>query len=311
MSDVLVEVDGGVGRITLNRPRSINSLTIGMCEEILATVSAWADHSAIVTVELRGAGDRGFCSGADVRQLRELVLTDKPQARRFFDVEYELNALLAEYPKPIRSYMTGITMGGGMGLTVHTSHRIADETTKIAMPETTIGLFPDVGAMYELSRAPGETGTYLALSGAVIDGASAKYAGLVDDAVGDPDDSTLAANRGWIDECFAGSDAVAILDRLLSHADERARDAGELIATKSPWSVWVSLVALRRAASMGSVREVLAQDLVLAHNFVEDSDFVEGVRAQLVDKDRRPVWRHASLADVPMSLVESMFVANP
>lgn len=309
MSEVLFEVTDGVARVTLNRPQAINALTLDMCEAMLGRFQAWVDDDSVAEVEFRGAGERGFCAGADVRRLREHVLDQPELARRFFEVEYTLNALLAEYPKPITSYMSGITMGGGVGLTVHSrGRRIADAATKIAMPETTIGLFPDVGATYELSRCPGEVGAYLAMTGAAIDGASALYAGLVDEAVGDPEACALASDRWWIDECFVGDDAAQIVERLLAHADERARAAGELIGAKSPWSVWVSLVALRRAAVLPSVREVLAQDLIVAHNFVADSDFVEGVRAQLVDKDRSPRWRHRSLAEVPSDLVQAMFV---
>lgn len=306
--DVLFEVDRGVATATLNRPRAINALTLGMCEALLERFLAWAEDESIESVEFRGAGDRGFCAGADVRALREQILTVPELATRFFEVEYTLDALLATYPIPITSYLSGITMGGGVGLTVHSrGRRIADETTSIAMPETTIGLWPDVGATYELARCPGEIGAYLAMSGAAIDGASALYAGLVDEAVGSPEGSALASDRAWIDECFTGNDAATIIDRLQAHPDERARSTGELVRAKSPWSVCVSLEAVRRAAGMASVGEVLAQDLVLARNFVTDSDFVEGVRAQLVDKDRNPAWRHASVADVPRDLVLGVF----
>lgn len=307
MSNLIVEVRHGIGRITLNRVSAINALTLEMCHALTATLRAWEEADEVDSVELRGAGERGFCAGADVRQLRQLVLAAPASALEFFAVEYRLDALLAEYPKPITSYMSGITMGGGMGLTMHTPLRIADETSVIAMPETTIGMFPDVGSLFELSRAPGEVGTYLAMSGAHIDAASAKYAGLVDHAPGEPGASALAHDRGWIDECFAGEDPTEILARLARHPDGRARAAGIEIATKSPLSVCVALAAIRRAAAASSVREVLTTDLALARNFIDRSDFVEGVRAQLVDKDRRPAWRHPSVADVPPSLVESMF----
>ena len=306
--DVLFEVADGVATVRLNRPKAINSLTLGMCESMLHQFSAWAEDEDVATVEFHGAGERGFCAGADIRLARENFLNAPELARRFFAVEYRLNALLADYPKPITSYMRGITMGGGMGLTTHSrGRRIADQTSKIAMPETTIGLWPDVGVCYELSRAPGETGVYLAMTGTILDGASALYAGLVDEAPGDAAASTLARDRDWIDECFAGDDACQIVERLLDHGDERARAAAETIRTKSPWSVWVSLEAVRRAEQMRSVAEVLAQDLVLSRSFVADSDFVEGVRAQIVDKDRNPKWRYPTLADVPRDVVSGMF----
>lgn len=309
MSDLIVEPSAGVGRITLNRPHAINALTLKMCRDLHETLLEWAGDAKINSVEFRGAGERGFCAGADVRQLRRLVLDSPDDARAFFAIEYELDALIASYPKPITSYMSGITMGGGMGLSMHTPMRIADETTVIAMPETTIGMFPDVGSLFELSRAPGEVGTYLAMSGAHIGGASARFAGLVDQAPGDPAASVLAGDQGWIDDCFTGDDAALILRRLRSHPDQRARAAGADIAAKSPLSVCVALAAIRRAASAASVGEVLATDLTLANSFVDGSDFVEGVRARLVDKDRQPHWRHRSVAEVPAALVESMFVS--
>ncbi|MDO4717802.1 MAG: enoyl-CoA hydratase/isomerase family protein [Propionibacteriaceae bacterium] len=306
--DVLFEVADGVATVTLNRPKAINSLTLAMCESMLHQFSAWAEDQEITTVEFHGAGERGFCAGADIRLARENFINAPELARRFFAVEYRLNALLADYPKPIISHMRGITMGGGMGLTTHSrGRRVADQTSKIAMPETTIGLWPDVGVCYELSRAPGQTGVYLAMTGTILDGASALYAGLVDEAPGDAATSTLAQDRAWIDECFAGNDACQIVERLLAHGDERARAAADTIRTKSPWSVWVSLEAVRRAENMHSVAEVLDQDLVLSRSFVADSDFVEGVRAQIVDKDRNPKWRYPTLADVPPGVVSAMF----
>lgn len=306
--DVLFHTDGSHAVATLNRPQAINALTLDMCQRMLDQFNAWAEDDHVTSVEFRGAGERGFCAGADIRVARENFINNPEQARRFFAVEYELNALLARYPKPIASYMTGITMGGGMGLTTHSpGRRIADASSKIAMPETTIGLWPDVGVCYELSRAPGESGVYLAMTGAIIDAASARYAGLVDEAPGDASTSQLASDQTWIDECFAGDDAVAILERLLAHPEDRARAAAELILTKSPWSVWVSLEAVRRAAQMSSVADVLAQDLVLSVNFVTDSDFVEGVRAQIIDKDRNPTWRYPHLEDVPRDIVLAMF----
>lgn len=306
--DVLFQVSDGTAVVTLNRPQAINSLTLGMCESMLRQFGDWASDDAVTTVEFRGAGERGFCAGADVRLARQNFIDAPELARRFFAVEYQLNALLAQYPKPIISYMSGITMGGGMGLTTHSrGRRIADETSKIAMPETTIGLWPDVGVCYELSRAPGETGAYLAMTGAILDADSARYAGLVDESPGEPGRSRLAQDRPWIDECFAGGDACQIVERLLAHDEPRAREAGQTIQAKSPWSVWVSLEAVRRAAGMGSVAEVLAQDLVLSRSFVADSDFIEGVRAQIVDKDRNPTWRYRTLADVPAEVVSAMF----
>lgn len=308
--EVLYRVQDGTGEVLLNRPRAINALTIEVCHSLLRQLQEWAADEAVTRVRLTGAGDRGLCSGADVRTLRTFCLTSPEMVIGFFDLEYRLDALIASYPKPFTAVLDGISMGGGLGLSLHASHRVGTDTTKMAMPEVTIGLFPDVGVAYELSRMPGETGTYLAMTGESIDAASARWAGLLDEAPGEAGISRLASDQAWIDECFVGDDAVLIVERLLCHTDDRAREAAEIIRSKSPWSVWVALRALRRAAGMTSVDEVLAQDMVLARNFVDDSDFVEGVRAQLVDKDRNPSWRHSSLAEVPEELIQQMFTPH-
>lgn len=312
MSDqVLFEVADGVGRILLNRPRAINALTLDMMSAIGDRLRAWALDDAVTAVELRGAGERGLCAGADVRALREVLMGEHPEeAMRFFEVEYAVNRLISEYPKPFTSWMTGITMGGGLGLSEHGTRRIATATTQWAMPETIIGFFPDVGVLYELSHTDGELGTHLALTGLAADGVSALYARLVDEVEGydgDASESELAQAAPWIAECYAGDDAAVILERLRNHPSADAQAAGEALASRCPWSVCVTLAALRRAASMTTVAEVLEQDLVLAGAFVRNSEIVEGVRAQVVDKDRDPHWRHASVADVPRDEVEALF----
>ncbi|GAA1392459.1 enoyl-CoA hydratase/isomerase family protein [Luteococcus peritonei] len=314
--DLRVETEGSQARIVLTRPRAINALTPAMMQAISEALQGWAEDEAVDQVAILGEGERGFCSGADVRAIRQLVLDDPQAAVDFFRVEYAVNELIATYPKPVVSHVHGISMGGGLGLAVHASRVVADEDLKLAMPETGIGLFPDVGVTWQLSRAPGQTGTYLAMTGTTIDAGSAQYAGLVHDVLlpaemdeefGAYTDSQLATDRAWIDDCFAGDDPVRIVQRLAEHREPRARETAELLRQRSPWSVAVALEQVRRAARMAEVGEVLAQDLVLATNFVADSDFVEGVRAQLVDKDRAPQWRHASLEQVDPQLVASMF----
>ena len=311
--EVLVSLRDRTGVIELNRPRAINALTVAMIEAIGQALDQWREDDQIARVELRGAGERGFCSGADVRALREQVLTDPSAALAFFDSEYRLNRVIAEYPKPVHAVMAGITMGGGMGLAAHASIREATASTQLAMPETTIGLFPDVGVNFELSRMPGQTGTHLALSGVSVDASSALWAGLVtqsDELAVHPQDSQLSRQSTWIDQCYVGDDPVAILAALDAHADPQANQAAALIRTKCPLSVAVALEAIRRAQTMSPVAQVLDQDRVLAHHFVRDSDFAEGVRAQLVDKDRTPRWRHASLAQVSRAEVLAMFDAS-
>lgn len=313
--EVRFEVHEGVGQVELTRPGSINALTADMLLQIDLVLSAWATDPDVDEVRITGAGERGFCSGADVRALRTLVITDPDRALRFFEREYALDALIAEYPKTVTAFMRGITMGGGLGLAQHASHRVAGPDLRWAMPETTIGFVPDVGVLYDLSRLPGEIGTYLALTGATVDAASALWVGLVDrvdaPAPRTPSHCALSASRWWIDECFVGHDPALIVHRLETHWFEGARAVGALLRTKSPLAVALTLEAIRRARRLTSVRAVLAQDLALARNLLWESDFVEGVRAQLVDKDRSPKWWHARIEEVPRDLVLGKFAGAP
>ena len=313
--DVRFEVDRGIGQVELTRPRAINALTADMLLQIQLVLAAWADDPDVTHVRLTGAGEQGFCSGADVRELRSLVLNDPDRATRFFEREYALDRMIAEYPKPVTAHMWGVTMGGGLGLAQHATHRIARPGLRWAMPETTIGFFPDVGVLYDLSRLPGELGTYLALTGAIIDAASARWVGLVDAVEAEqprtPAHCGLSASRWWIDQCFVGDDPAMILHRLETHWFEAARATGALLRRKSPLAVCVTLEAIRRAEALHSVAEVLAQDLALARNLLWESDFVEGVRAQLVDRDHAPRWWHARVEDVPRELVLGKFAGGP
>ncbi|WP_040158174.1 enoyl-CoA hydratase/isomerase family protein [Nigerium massiliense] len=305
-ADVLIEVADGVGHLTLNRPRAINALTQQMCVDMADALTAWAGDDAVTSVELRGAGERGLCSGADVRGLRQLVL-DGGDHQRFFEVEYRLNELIASYPKPYVAHMAGVTMGGGLGVSAHGSRRVAYPDSTFAMPETNIGFEPDVGIMFLLARAPGELGTHLALTGTSVGAEDGVLVGLADEVDGDAPPGVLAGQRGWIDECYRGHDPVAIVRRLEQHDDPAARAAADDIRRRCPLSVAVSLEALRRAARMDNVAQVLAQDLVLADHLIGGPDFVEGVRAQLVDKDKDPHWSHARLEDVTRDEVLAAF----
>ena len=309
--EVIITTAAGVGRIELNRPRAINALTHDMMVAIRDAVDEWRDDDQITRIEISGRGERGLCSGADVRALRtKLVEGDHRGAAEFFEIEYPLNADLSTYPKPIWSLMHGITMGGGMGLTLHGTRRIGTHTTQLAMPEVGIGLFPDVGATWELSRMPGQTGTWMALTGNPVDASSALWGGLLDETDElsvHPDDSWLATNRAWIDECFEGDQAARILERLEAHDEPEARATAEVITGRCPLSVAVALELMRRSAELPTVADVLDLNMVLTRNFFADTEFVEGVRAQLVDKDRNPQWRHAHVRDVTRDEVLAMF----
>lgn len=308
MTDVLFEVQGGVGRITLNRPRAINALTTAMLADIGEQLSAWRDEPSVERVHLVGAGERGLCSGADVRTLRADVLErGEVSAEVFFSVEYAVDALIATYPKPMRADLFGITMGGGLGLSAHCSERVVRADSRLAMPETNIGLFPDVGLLYELSRAPGELGTHLALTGGSVGAEDAVLFGLAERVEGEAPAGVLIWQRPWIDECYAGDDPLAIVQRLAEHDDPEARATADVLRQRCPFAVAVSLAAIRRAALLPDVMSVLAQDLVLAVPMVLRPDFAEGVRAQLVDKDRNPSWRPARLEDVDPTEVAALF----
>ena len=333
--DVLFARQGALGRVRLNRPRAINALTHDMVRSVQAQLEEWAADDAVSAVALEGAGDRGLCAGGDVRAIREAVLGGEGDPLGFWADEYRLDALVARYPKPFVALMDGIVMGGGLGLSAWGSLRLVTERSRVAMPETAIGFFPDVGMLFLLARAPGELGTHMALTGATVSGEDAVFAGLADavvdsstfpallarlaagevpaaESLGDVRPaSALAAARSWVDECYAGDDAATILDRLRSHGSPAAREAGELIASRSPLSVAVTLEAIRRAARLATPEDVFAQDLALGEAFLAGSDFVEGVRAVLVDRDHAPRWRHASVTGVPRDAVLRMFARAP
>lgn len=309
MNDVIFEARDGVGSITLNRPRAINALTTAMLADIGEQLTNWRDDASIERVHLAGAGERGLCSGADVRLLSAAVAErGEVAAEVFFSVEYAVDALIATYPKPVRADLFGLTMGGGLGLSAHSSDRVVRADSRLAMPETIIGLFPDVGVLYELSRAPGELGTHLALTGDGIGAADAVLVGLADRLEGEVPAGELAGQRAWIDECYAGDDPLAIVQRLEVHQNADARATAEVLRRRCPFGVAVSLAAIRRAAGLPDVISVLAQDLTVAVPMVQRPDFAEGVRAQLIDKDRNPNWVPSRLEDVDAFEVAALFV---
>ena len=306
MNDVLSWVENGVGRLRLNRPAALNALTLGMIRELSAALTQWADDSSVMSVHIEGAGPRGLCAGADVRALREAALAGSDDAVQFLREEYLLNLLIATFPKPYRADMDGIVMGGGLGISAHGSRRYVGADTRAAMPETQIGLAPDVGMNWLLARAPGELGTHLALTGVTIGAADALAAGLADSTTAPLKPGIWPAHQVWIDECYRSSDPAEILGNLTEHAHPAAREAAALLATRCPLSVAAALEGLRRAAHL-ELKDVLDLDLRVCSRLVMMPDFAEGVRAQLVDKDRNPHWTHASLADVSRGEVEALF----
>ena len=334
MSDVIAAIEGELGHITLNRPQALNALTRGMVEAVAAALDAWRDDDAVRHILLDGAGERAFCAGGDIRAVQRAASEgDFAEAARFFRAEYALNGQIAKYQKPIVAIMDGITMGGGIGLGAHASHRIVTERSVLAMPEARIGFFTDVGAAWLLSRAPGELGTHAGLTGAHLDAADAIALGLANtfipsQAVADlaaalatcpPDDaiarfasppnvSRIAASRDWIDRCYRGDDAASIVAALKA---EGHTETAQIIAENSPSAVKTILRALRNAREFTSLEECLDQDFRLAMNMIREHDFREGVRAAVIDKDRKPRWSPPRLADVDDAAIARYFATPP
>ena len=330
--DIASRVEGGVGFVTLNRPKAINSLNQSMVSGLRAVLTAWEQDDAISAVVLSGAGERGLCAGGDVVAIYHSARADGAEARRFWHDEYLMNGQIGRYPKKYVALMDGIVMGGGVGVGAHANTRVVTETSKMAMPEVGIGFIPDVGGAYLLSRAPGSLGLHAALTGAPFSGADAIALGFADHYVPhdkldalrqaiaadgvesaiaahavEPPASQLAAQRDWIDHCYAGDTVADIVAALRGHAAGPANDAANLIATRSPIALSVTLEAVRRAAKLDTLEDVLAQDYRVSSASLRSHDLVEGIRAQLVDKDRNPKWSPASLAQVSVADVEAYF----
>jgi enoyl-CoA hydratase len=330
--EVLTRVDNGVGLITLNRPKAINSLNQQMVDALRPVLTRWEDDDAVGAVVLSGAGERGLCAGGDVVAVYHSARKDGVEARQFWRDEYLLNGQIGRFGKPYVSLMDGIVMGGGVGVSAHGDVRVVTDTSKIAMPEVGIGFIPDVGGAYLLSRAPGALGLHAALTGAPFSGADAIVMGFadhyvphseldaftaaivsegIDNAVAghavEPPASSLAAQHHWIDECFAGETVEDIVAALRGHDPGPAHDAANLIATRSPIAVSVALAAVRRAAKMETLEDVLIQDYRVSSASARSHDLVEGIRAQIIDKDRNPKWSPATLAAVSAADIDAYF----
>ena len=306
MAEIRITRTGAVATITLNRPEAINALNLRMLRLLSSGLARLAEDDSVEAVELRGAGERGLCAGADVRELRRIVL-DGGDVRGFFAAEYTLDLAVAAFAKPFTAQMSGITMGGGLGLSVHCRDRVVDAGSVLAMPETQIGLFPDVFVSHILARLPGYVGHHLALTGASVNAADAIRLGLADRCAGPAPEAEPALAGEWIAECYPATDPVEMLGRLSEHPDPNARAAAAEIRRRSPLSVAVSAEALRRAARFPTLADQYDHELGLAVRMATGPDFAEGVRAQLVDRDRTPRWSHAGLAEVSRSEVLSYF----
>ncbi|MFD9536462.1 enoyl-CoA hydratase/isomerase family protein [Streptomyces sp. NPDC060010] len=331
-ADVLVHVEGRTGRLTLNRPKALNALSHPMVLRVEEALTAWRGDPAVEAVVVSGAGERGLCAGGDIRAIHDDAKAGGTASADFWRDEYRLNALIARYPKPYVALMDGIVMGGGVGISAHGNVRIVTERSRVAMPETGIGFVPDVGGTYLLALAPGELGTHLALTGAPVGAADALLCGLADHFVpadrldrlsadlgrapvhevlarhvGQAPPGLLAARRGWIDHCYAADTVEEIVERLLASGEPEAKDAAETILTKSPTALKVTLSALRRARETGPLERVLEQEYRISCTALRSPDLVEGIRAQVIDKDRAPRWSPATLEEVTESDVARYF----
>ncbi|MFC7220193.1 enoyl-CoA hydratase/isomerase family protein [Streptomyces polyrhachis] len=329
---VLLGTRGEAAYLTLNRPRALNALNHAMVARIDAALTRWERDPAVRTVVLAGAGERGLCAGGDIRAIHDDARAGGGASTAFWRDEYRLNARIARYPKPYVALMDGIVMGGGVGLSAHGGVRIATERSRIAMPETGIGFLPDVGGTYLLARAPGQLGTHLALTGTAVGAGDAVLCGLADHFVpsgqlpeladrlacepveealhrhaADVPDAPLREHREWIDHAYAADSVPEIVERLLASGEPAAKETAETLLAKSPTSLKVTLTALRLAREVPTLEDALRLEYRAARALLRTPDLVEGIRAQVVDKDRRPRWSPRTLEEVTEEFVARCF----
>jgi len=330
--ELLAEKVGAIGSITLNRPKALNALNLNMCHLMRPALEEWEKDDAVKAVVVQGAGDRAFCAGGDIRALHDSGKEGTPYAIDFYGTEYRLNAYIHHYPKPYIALVDGITMGGGVGLSVHGDHRVVTERTLFAMPETGIGLYPDVGGSYFLSRCPGQTGMYLGLTGERLKTAdtlyvgvgtaftpSEKLGGLVDQLSSgvepkkaiasvseETDAAPLAEHREKIDHFFAKRSVEEIVEALEAEDDAWAQKTVETMKTKSPTSQKLTYRQICEGATR-DFDDCMRMEFRMTNRIVDGVDFYEGVRATIIDKDQSPKWNPNSLAEVSAEAIDAYF----
>ncbi|CAN7363820.1 enoyl-CoA hydratase/isomerase family protein [Phenylobacterium sp. LjRoot219] len=337
-AEILVRVEGKVGRLTLNRPKALHSLTLNMCQLMTDALLAWQDDPAVELVMIDHSGERGFCAGGDIRVLYDSAGGDGRAAREFFFVEYRLNELMVRYKKPIAAFIDGVVMGGGVGISMPATYRVATERTTYAMPETGIGLFPDVGGGWWLPRMPDHIGIWLALTGARIKAADCELVGVATDFVesarleelkaaivaepaaverlltefeGDAGRPPLAAHQDEIAKMFSQGSVEAIVATLKAADSDWARQQLEVLATKSPQTVKVAFRQLQLGAQFKSFAENMELEYRIACRVTRRPDFIEGVRAVIVEKDNAPRWNPPTLEEVSEGLLDEIFAPLP
>jgi len=324
MSDVIIRKDGRAGRITLNRPEALNALTWDMCLAIEKALEDWRHDDAVALVLIDAAGERAFCAGGDIAEMYATATRgDFDYGRRFWRDEYRLNRKIFIYPKPVVTFLHGYTMGGGVGIGCHASHRIVDDSSRIAMPEVSIGLVPDVGGSLMLALAPGRIGEFLGLTGDRMDAADAIFAGFADSLIpqdqwdslkahltetGDPQviaplvlDPPASRLAGWqpeIDAVFAGDTLGDIYRAVPSAPGPAVTRALELMARNAPFAMTCAVEIIHRVRNGLRIENALDQEFRYTFRCGAQGDFVEGIRAAIIDRDGNPAWRHTSWRDV-------------
>jgi enoyl-CoA hydratase len=340
--EVLIRTNGPIGHISLNRPKALHALTLPMCHAMSAALSEWAADDSIKAVILDHAEGRGFCAGGDIAFLRNSALNDGgASGRKFFHDEYQLNHQMFTYPKPIVAFMDGITMGGGVGISQPAKFRVATENTRFAMPETGIGLFPDVGGGWYLSRLGRRLGQFLALTGARLDGSEClwtglathyvphemledlkarihdhpdRIAGILSEPVGTPPKARIEANADRIAKHFASDayeDILASLEAAADAGDDWAMKERDTLGTKSPQTCKVALRQLAESAQLSDFADNMRMEYRIASRVLTRPDFAEGVRAVIVDKTNDPKWNPASPEEVTEDLLDAIFAPLP
>ncbi len=334
--DLIVRALGSLRRLTLNRPQALNAITLDMVATMTARMRDWAEDPAVGAVLIDGAGERAFCAGGDIRALYDAAKSGGSLPAQFWSTEYKLNVLIARYPKPVIAIMDGLVMGGGVGLSAHAAHRVVTERSAIAMPEVGSGFFPDVGVSYVLARAHWDLGTYVALTGNRLNAQDALICGLGNNPIpasrlneipsvladcrdtkeawvalgalrASPSLGKLLKARDWIEDCFRRGTVEEIVESLSACDADGAAEALDAMRKASPTSLKITLRNLREAASFKHVEECFQQDYRIALACIAGHDFIEGIRAAIVDKDRKPAWRPDQLEAVTPDIVERHF----
>ncbi|PWE30441.1 enoyl-CoA hydratase [Maritimibacter sp. 55A14] len=332
--DIHIRQDGRIGRITLTRPKALNALSYEMCTAIEAALDAWATDETVAMLLIDAEGDKAFCAGGDIAQMHATGMAgDYTYGRQFWRDEYRMNAKMHRFPKPVASLMQGFTMGGGVGVGCHGSHRVVGDSSRIAMPECSIGLIPDVGGSHLLAHAPGRLGEFLGTTGSRMGPGDALHAGFADyylpealwpdltqeltetgdwtriDAAARPaPDSPLAAVQTQIDRLFSGETAGDCLRALRATEGDLAQDALRALERNAPLSVACTVELIHRQRGIADIFHALALEYRFTHRSMEHADFIEGIRAMIIDKDKTPHWRHAGIEQVTAADVSRMLM---